>query len=168
MPFKINISETGKTYKTEATNEGIIGKKIGDKIEGKEIKNELDGYELEITGTSDIAGFPGMKKLEGQGLKRVLLTRGFGMRQTKPRGLRLKKSMRGNTISKDTVQINTNVIKQGSKKLEEIFPEQIKAREEKAEKKKQMIEQARGAKEQKPVEQTSAQTQENKPEEKKE
>lgn len=150
MAFKINIGNNGNTYKLEVNTEELIGKKIGEKIEGKEISKELEGYDLEITGTSDIAGFPGMKSLEGQGKKRLLLTKGFGMK-TKPRregkkekyrfpdGLRLKKSIRGNTISKDIIQINTKVIKEGSKKLEEVFPEQVKAREEKAEKKKQAL-----------------------------
>ena len=139
MPFKINISNKGKTFKLEADNEGLIGKKIGEKFDGKEIKPELAGYELEITGTSDIAGFPGFKEVEGTSLKRVLLSYGKGMhkkprRQGKkpvesPNGLRLKKSIRGNTISKDTIQININIIKPGSKKLGEIFPEQNKPKE---------------------------------------
>jgi len=139
MPFKINISSKGKTFKLEVDNEGLIGKKIGEKIEGKELKKELEGYELEITGTSDIAGFPGFKEIEGSSLKRVLLTYGKGMHKkprregkkpvSSPKGLRLKKSIRGNTISKDTIQINAKVIKLGDKKLEEIFPEQGKLKE---------------------------------------
>ena len=132
MPFKLNISEKGKTYKLEVDTEFLIGKKIGDKIEGKEIKPELEGYELEITGTSDKAGFPGMKEVEGEGLRRVLLTKGWGMKKRprkegkgKPRrmqkGLRLRKTVRGNTISRDIIQINLKVLKTGDKKLEEIF-----------------------------------------------
>jgi len=137
MPFKINISDKGKTFKLEVDTEFLLGKKIGETIEGKEIKKELEGYELEITGTSDIAGFPGFKNIEGTGLKKILLKKGFGMKKKPrkegkkgskrlPKGLRLKKSVRGNTISRDTIQINTKVIKLGNKKLEEIFPEQIK------------------------------------------
>jgi len=138
--FKINISNKEKTFKIETDTEALIGRKIGEKIEGKELKKELEGYELEITGTSDIAGFPGSKKIEGSNLKKVLLKKGFGMRKKPrregkrgskrlPKGLRLKKSLRGNTISKDTIQINTKVIKSGLKNLEEIFPEQNKPKE---------------------------------------
>jgi len=136
MPFKLNISEKGKTFKLEVDTEFLIGKKIGDKIEGKEIKPELEGYELEITGTSDKAGFPGMKEVEGTGLKKILLTRGFGLKKIPrkegkkkrrtPKGLRLRKTVRGNTISRDIIQINMKIIKQGKKKLEEIFQDQIK------------------------------------------
>lgn len=144
MPFKVNIAEKGKTFRIEVDEEGMLGKKIGDKLEGKELKPELEGYEMEITGTSDKSGFPGMKEVEGQSLKRVLLTKGFGMKQRPRRegkrkkrrllkGLRLKKTVRGNLISRETMLINSKVIKSGGKKLEDIFPEQVKKPEVKAE-----------------------------------
>lgn len=146
MPFKINISEKGKTFKLETDTEFLVGKKIGDKVEGREIKKELENCELEITGTSDKAGFPGKKDVEGTALKGVLLKKGFSMK-TRPRkegkgkkrrllkGLRLKKTVRGNTISRDTIQINMRVLKSGEKKLEEIFPKEKKVEESKLEKK---------------------------------
>ncbi|MEK6820374.1 MAG: S6e family ribosomal protein [Nanoarchaeota archaeon] len=137
MPFKINISEKGKTFKIETETEFLMGKKIGEKLEGGEIKPELSGYELEITGTSDIAGFAGMRTIEGEGLKKVLLKKGFGMKKSRPKGLRLRKTLRGNMISKNTVQINLKVLKVGNKKLEEIFP---KAEEKPAEKKAEVKE----------------------------
>jgi len=61
MAFKINISHKGRTFKLETENESLIRMKIGDKINGDLISPDFDGYELEITGTSDIAGFPGIK-----------------------------------------------------------------------------------------------------------
>jgi len=122
MAFKINISDKGKTFKLEGDIESLVGKKIGDKIPGKDIKPDLEGYELEITGTSDKAGFPGSGKIEGSGLKKELLTKGFGMWTKKPKGLRRKKTLRGKVISKDIIQINTKVVKAGGKKLEEVFP----------------------------------------------
>ena len=132
MPFKVNIGEKkGRTFRLETEAEALIGRKIGEKISGDEIKPELSGYELEIMGTSDMSGFPGFKEVEGTSLKRIILTYGKGMKTRKPRGLRLKKTVHGNTISKDTAQINVKVVKEGGKKLEEIFPEQVKAKEEK-------------------------------------
>lgn len=143
MVFKLNISEKNKAWKLESDSESLEGKKLGEKIKGEEFNKELSGYELEITGTSDIAGFPGIKEVEGPTLKRVLLNYGKGMhkkpkglrkkRRKSPPGLRLKKTVRGNQISKDTVQINMKVLKSGSKKLEEIFPEQNKPKEKKVE-----------------------------------
>lgn len=132
MPFKVNIGEKkGRTFKLETEAEALVGKRIGEKFNGDEIKPELAGYELEIMGTSDKAGFPGFKEIEGSSLKRIILTYGKGMKLRKPRGLRLKKTVQGNTISKDTIQINLKVLKAGEKKLEEIFPEQVKVKEEK-------------------------------------
>lgn len=139
MAFKLNISEKGKAWKLETESEELVGKKIGSKLKGEEISSNLAGYVLEITGTSDIAGFPGFKEVEGSGLIRKLLSYGKGMHQRsvgkskrpgrKPRGLRLKKTVRGNTISADVIQINMKVITPGSKKLEEIFPEQNKPKQ---------------------------------------
>lgn len=145
MVFKINISDKEKTYKLELDTEVLVGKKIGEKVEGKEIKKELEGYELEITGTSDKAGFPGFKEIEGSALKKVLLTYGRGMHK-KPRkegkkpvksvkGLRLKKTVRGNAISKDTVQVNMKVLKQGNKKLEELFGKKPEEKKEESKEK---------------------------------
>jgi len=120
MPLKINISDRGKAYKVELEGDVIFSKILGDKIDGKDIKPELEGYELEITGGSDIAGFPMKKDVEGIGLRRVMLTKGWGMHDKK-KGIRLRKTVRGNTISEKTVQVNMIVVKEGGKKLDEIF-----------------------------------------------
>lgn len=126
MPFKINISHKGKTLKKEVENEDLIGKRIGETINGSEISPELSGYELEISGTSDKAGFPGKKDLEGSTLKRVLLTKGFSMHNNR-KGIRKKKTVRGNTISLDTIQINTIIKKEGNQKFEDLLPKKEKA-----------------------------------------
>ena len=120
MAFKINISHKGKTINLEIDSESLIDKKIGDKISGSEISPDFEGYELEITGTSDKAGFPGLKDLQGPELKRVLLKKGIAMKD-KRKGVRLRKTVRGNTISQDTVQINTKVLKQGNKKFDDFL-----------------------------------------------
>lgn len=143
MPFKINISEkSGKTYKLETEAREILGKELHDKITGKDVSPELNGYEFEITGTSDKSGITSMKEVEGIGLKRVLLGYGKGMHKrpkkegkklrssVKPKGLRLRKTVRGKVISTEIVQINLKVLKEGAKKLAEIFPEQNKPKEE--------------------------------------
>ena len=53
------------------------------------------------------------------------------MKERYPKGLRKKKTIRGNTISNQTSQINVLIEKEGSKKLEEIFPEQCLPKEKK-------------------------------------
>lgn len=128
MPFKFNISDKGKTWKIEAEAPGLFEKSIGVKVNGAEISSNLDGYEFEMTGGSDISGFPMYKEVEGIGLKRVLLTKGWGMKDNR-KGIRLRKTIRGKTISEKIVQINLKLIKQGNKPLAEIFPEQNKIQE---------------------------------------
>jgi len=122
MVFKLNISKNGKTFKTETENEVLITKKIGETLDGADISADLTGYEIEITGTSDEAGFPGFKGNEGSGFHRKLLTRGPGMKNTQ-KGLRLRKTQRGEEISIKTHQINTKVLKEGSKKFDDLFTE---------------------------------------------
>jgi small subunit ribosomal protein S6e len=130
MTFKINVSHNGKTFKVETENEELVGKSIGDKIDGKEISENLSGYKIEITGTSDKAGFAGKKEIEGPNMKKVLLGYGHGMHKKpkgekkfnkKPKGLKLRKTVRGKEISLSTVQINSKVIKEGTKKFESLF-----------------------------------------------
>ncbi|MBS3080153.1 30S ribosomal protein S6e [Candidatus Pacearchaeota archaeon] len=124
MPFKINISHKGKTYKLESEDEFFIGKKIGDTFKGEELHKDLSGYELEITGTSDISGIPGFKGLEGIRYHRKLLTFGKGMKDRK-KGLRLRKTLRGEEISAKTIQINCKILKEGSKKFEELIKKEV-------------------------------------------
>lgn len=152
MTFKINISEkSGKTYKIELDSESLVGKTINDIIQGAEISPDLAGYELEITGASDKAGFPVVGNVEGQNLSRLLLRYDKGMNKrprkegkkkisnNTPKGLRLRKTVRAKIISQDIVQINMKVLKEGNKKLLEIFPDQCqgKVKENRAFKRKQ-------------------------------
>ena len=126
MPLKLNISEKGKAWKLEVSEEALSGKAVGDKFNGKEIKSELEGYEFEITGGSDNAGFPLSKDIEGIGLRSKILKKGWGMHDSRE-GLRLRKTLRGKTISETTSQVNLKVLKAGAKHLAEIFPEQVKS-----------------------------------------
>ncbi len=137
MVFKINVSHNGKTFKVESGNEEIIGHSIDDKINGNLLSSDLEGYELLITGTSDKAGFMGSPDIDGPNLHKVLLGYGRGMKKRpkgdtkinrKPKGLRLRKTVRGKEVSSFTVQINTKVTKEGAKKFESLFekPEEKK------------------------------------------
>lgn len=139
MAFKINVSHNGKTFKVETEEEGLVGKSIGDTIDGKEISKDLEEYEIKITGTSDKSGFAGLPEISGPNLNKVLLGYGRGMHKKpkgekkvnkRPKGLRLRKTVRGNEISSDTVQINTKVLKEGKKKFESLFED---SKEEKSE-----------------------------------
>ena len=124
MVVKFIIGDKGKAWRVESESaDALHGKNIGDKIQGNDVKVELDGYELEITGGSDSSGFPLSKDIEGIALKKQMLTRGFGMRDNYP-GVRRRKTLRGKTITNNIAQVNLKVLKHGGKKFEEIFPEQ--------------------------------------------
>ena len=131
---KYNIADKGKSWRIEKEDEALVGKSVGDVFNGKELTHELDGYELQIRGGSDNAGFPLSKNIEGIGLKRVLLKKGWGMHDNRE-GIRRRKTVRGKTISNTAALINISVVKAGNKPLAEIFPEQNKPKEGKDPKK---------------------------------
>ena len=93
---------------------------------------EFEGYEFEIRGGTDFAGLPLDKNAEGVGLKRILLKKGWGMKDSR-KGVRIRKTVRGKVIWEKVMQINVAVVKYGAKKLEEIFPDQNKPKEKKKE-----------------------------------
>lgn len=124
MAFKVNVAHNGKAIHFDTENEDLVGTLIGSAIDGKMVSAELEGYELVVKGTSDKAGFPGIPTEKGPSLKRIILKKGIGMKDN-TEGLRLRKTVRGNEISEDTVQINTIVKKEGAKKFESLIPAKV-------------------------------------------
>ncbi len=132
--FKFNISdpETRKSYQLEIEQSkaiGIIGKKIGDEFNGEIIG--LPKYTLKITGGTDKDGFPMHPSVEGIGRKKVLLS-GKPCFHPKIKGQRKRKTVRGNTISEDIMQINCKIVVKGEKPIEELIP--VKSKKEEKEK----------------------------------
>lgn len=122
MAFKIVISDpkSRKAYQKEVEEgvSGLIGKRVGEKFPGGFLG--LEGYELEITGGSDRQGFPMRPDVEGQARKKILLAFPPGFHPERE-GERKRKSVRGNTISRDISQVNVRVVKPGKKPLDEVF-----------------------------------------------
>jgi small subunit ribosomal protein S6e len=116
--FKVVIgTKDGKCVQREvkeAEAEKLVGKKIGEKIAGDDIG--LAGYEFELTGGSDYCGFPMRKDVRGPGRKRILAVSGVGLKK-KRKGMRQRKTVRGNTVSDKITQINLKVLKEGKEKL---------------------------------------------------
>ena len=121
MPeFKVVVSDpkTGKAKQIEvkgAQAQALVGLKIGDIIDGSLIG--LKGVRLKITGGSDRSGFPMLSSIPGGVKKRVLLSRPPGFHPTTP-GERRRKTVRGNTITEDIVQINTVIVYEEPKKAQ--------------------------------------------------
>ncbi len=123
--FKLSIGDpkSKKSHKAKVSGsdaEKLVGKKIGEKIRGEVIN--APGYELEITGGSDSAGFPMRKDVNTMGRAKALLSGGVGFK-AKRKGQRKRKTVRGNTISDQISQVNLKVIKAGKDLLEKLFGE---------------------------------------------
>ncbi|EHR78037.1 30S ribosomal protein S6 [Thermococcus litoralis DSM 5473] len=121
--FKLVISDpkSGIAKQVEITGaeaDKLIGLRIGDEIEAKELGlnlSEIFGSEipadvkLKITGGTDKDGFPMRPDVHGPRRVRILLSRGPGFRPQE-RGERRKKTVRGNTISPEIAQINVKIV----------------------------------------------------------
>ena len=141
VEFKIVVNDTknGKSHNILVSGHhanSLIGKKIHDEVDG--IFVSLPGYKLQITGGTDKNGFPMRTDLPGTIRRRLLLSESLGFKP-KDSGVRKKKSVRGNTINQDVVQINMKVVKHSSKSIEDII--KAEAKKEDAGKKEEKEEQ---------------------------
>ena len=127
VEFKLNIANP-KTKKcmqqaiTEPATDSLIGLKIGDKVKGDGF--DMGGYEFEITGGSDFCGFPMRKGVLGE-RKKLLAEKGVGFRKS-VRGIKKRKTVCGETITKKIVQVNLKILKEGKQKLGEQEPKEEK------------------------------------------
>ena len=121
MAFKLIISQGKNSHQMEvegAESKKFIGLKIGEEFDAAPVG--LAGYTLRITGGSDKNGFPMKKDVDGPRRIKSLLSGGVGFKP-KRKGQRRRKTVRGNTISDDIVQINTIVVKKGAKSIEDLL-----------------------------------------------
>lgn len=103
------------------TAQTLHGKQIGDEFDGSVVS--LDGYTLAVTGGSDEDGFPMKRQIQGTGRKKVLLSEGTGAQNLED-GERTRKSVRGNTVSEEIVQLNCQVVESGSETIEDLLDEE--------------------------------------------
>ena len=126
MALKIVIgTKKGKTFQKELSQEeaeSLYGRVLGEEIRG-ELLN-FSGVTFTITGGSDANGFPMRSDFTGQNRKKILLTKGVGfkgkLRGKRFGGLRVKKTIAGNTVYEKTHQLNLKVIK-GEDVIEKTF-----------------------------------------------
>lgn len=115
-------TQNGETFQVEEENpEQILGTKIGETFSGSIIG--LNGYELEVTGGSDMDGFPMRKSVDGTERERMLLEDGSGIQGAED-GVKRRKSVRGNTVSNQIQQLNTKVVESGEKSVEELLEDE--------------------------------------------
>jgi len=115
--FKIIISDPtdGKSKVVEveeARATPLIGRKLGETIDG--IVVDMPATKLQILGGSDSDGVPMRGNVHGANRRRVILSEGAGF-NPKRKGERRRKSVRGNIISDEIVQINLKIVEQPAK-----------------------------------------------------
>ena len=135
VEFKVVVNDTkkGKSHQVQISGHhanSLIGKKIGDEVDG--IFISLPGYKLQITGGTDKDGFSMRSDLPGMGRRRILLSKSKGFNPIEG-GMRKKKSVRGNTVNQDVVQINMKVTKYSSRPIENLIQAKEKGEPDKKE-----------------------------------
>ena len=115
--FKLNISDKkGKTISKE------VKEKDANPFLGLQVGSELDAAlvgeagKLKVTGGSDKSGVPLRPDIHGGARKYILLSQGVGLRNAEI-GQRVRKLIRGSTITEEVYQINCFL--DGELKIEE-------------------------------------------------
>ena len=115
--FKIIIAdpETGKSRSVEVEGTQavpLISRKLGEVIDGSVVK--MRGHKLKITGGSDKDGFPMRPNIHGGVRIGAILSEGVGFHPSQ-RGERQRKTLRGNVITEEIVQINMKIVEKPKK-----------------------------------------------------
>lgn len=115
--FKVIISdpETGKSRSIEVEGTQavpLIGRKLGEVVDGSVAK--MRGHKLKITGGSDKDGFPMRPNIHGGVRIGVILSEGVGFHSSQ-KGERQRKTLRGNVITEEIVQINMKIVEKPEK-----------------------------------------------------
>lgn len=130
VDLRIVISDpkTGKSVQREVKEEHrkpFHGLRLGDKVRGELM--DLTGFEFTLTGGSDDSGFPMRKDVQGFAKKQILAAKGVGIRENLKNGLKIRKTVAGNTVGPQTAQLNLKIEKAGK---ENIFPKKEAAKAE--------------------------------------
>ena len=128
--FKIIVSDpetgTSKVVELEETRAApLIGRRIGEVIDGSVV--DLPGHKAQIMGGSDKDGFPMRRDVHGGVRRQVILSGGIGF-NPQNEGERRRKTVRGNVITDEIVQLNMKIVEKPKQ------PKESKKTKEKREK----------------------------------
>ncbi|MCW4045355.1 MAG: 30S ribosomal protein S6e [Candidatus Bathyarchaeota archaeon] len=118
--FKVIVSDpetgTSKVVELEESRATpLIGRKIGEVIDGAIL--ELPAHKVQIVGGSDKDGVPMRPSVHGGVRRNVVLSGGVGF-NPKKEGERKRKTVRGNVITDEIVQVNAKIIEKPKKAAE--------------------------------------------------
>jgi small subunit ribosomal protein S6e len=118
--FKVIVSDpeegTSKVVELEETRATpLIGRRIGEVVDGTIM--DLPGSKMQITGGSDKDGYPMRPNVHGGIRRRVILSGGAGF-NPQNEGLRKRKTIRGDVVTDEIVQINMKIVERAKKQKE--------------------------------------------------
>jgi small subunit ribosomal protein S6e len=115
--FKVIVSDpdsgTSKAIELEESRAAtFIGRKIGETLDGAVV--DLPAHKLQIMGGSDRDGVPMRPHVHGGVRRNVVLSGGVGF-NPHVKGQRKRKTVRGEVITDDIVQINIKIMEKPKK-----------------------------------------------------
>ena len=115
--FKVIVSDpetgTSKVVELDETRAGpFIGRRLGETLDGSAV--DLPAHTVQILGGSDKDGVPMIGNVHGGVRRRVVLSAGVGF-AAKKHGERRRKTVRGNIITDEIVQINMKITQKPTK-----------------------------------------------------
>ena len=118
--FKVIVSDpqsgTSKVVELEEARAApFIGRRLGETLDGSAV--DLPAHTVQILGGSDKDGVPMRGDVHGGVRRRVVLSGGAGF-SPKNSGERKRKTVRGNVITDEIVQINMKIVERPAKPAE--------------------------------------------------
>jgi small subunit ribosomal protein S6e len=118
--FKVIVSDpetgTSKVVELDETRASpFIGRRLGETLDGSAV--DLPAHTVQILGGSDKDGVPMIGSVHGGVRRRVVLSGGAGFKPSK-QGERRRKTVRGNIITDEIVQINMKIVERPAKPTE--------------------------------------------------
>ena len=115
--FKVIVSdpEAGKSRVVELEGTRavpLVGRRLGEVVDGTVVG--ISGQKLQITGGSDKDGFPMRPNIHGGVRVNVILSESVGFHPHRE-GERRRKTIRGNVITEEIVQVNMKVVEKPKK-----------------------------------------------------
>ena len=115
--FKVIVSDPSDSKSKVVELDGaravpLIGRRLGETIDGSVVG--MSGLKLQIRGGSDKDGFPMGPSIHGGVRISVVLSKGVGFHPERE-GERQRKTMRGNVITEEIVQVNMKVLEKPKK-----------------------------------------------------
>lgn len=125
VEFKVEVADpkTGRTWPVDVEGQHanvLVRKTIGEEVDGMMLG--LPGYKVQITGGTDADGFPMRPEIPQATRKSILVSDSTGFR-AKEKGVRRKRTFRGNEVSPDITQVNCKITERGPKPVEDLLSE---------------------------------------------